>query len=237
MNIEKLHNILTMLDVAGIKQANLERFDDGSVKIFGADDVEEGEEQPSIVVISSTDPTVTDASMGIQRVPVMLKRMNLFDPEKMKQSHTTSEEFGFMNSIVFKEGRRKATYTFADPHSINVPNGSIDDETLLNVTLSKAYVESLSKANSAMGSKMLTLKAINKEVVLELDDGISDTFTDVISTCKSGDWVFSWKTASVLRLLRHAIKTEDEVSIEVGEVGILYVTINGIDFMVMPQVQ
>ena len=236
MNLEKLHNVISMLDIAGIKQANIIK-EDGTIKIFGADDVEEGEEQPSIVVISTTDSNLIDASMGVQRVPTMLKRMNLFDTEKMKQTHTISEEHGFMNNIIFKEGRRKASYTFADPHTINVPTGAIEDEIIFKTSFTKDYIDRLGKANSAMGSKFLTLNVINNEVILELYDDISDTFTDVIGNFDGGDWSYNWKTNSVLRLLRHAVKTEDEVSIEVGEVGILYITISEIDFMIMPYLQ
>ena len=88
-----------------------------------------------------------------------------------------------------------------------------------------------------MGADLFNLESINKEISVVLHDGISDCFSDVIGTSSDLEWSYNWKSRSVLRLIKHATKEKDsDVVIRVGESGILYINVNSIEFMVMPQV-
>lgn len=230
MNLEKLNVIVETANVAGINRLVINKTDE-RVMIYGSDD--EGEE-PSIVIISEADWDVVDNSIGIHRVPVLLNRMNLFSLDKATVSKIDTDNY--TKSITIKEGRKKVSYTFADPSTLSVPTDTIDDSIICTVRLTKDNVQNLVKANQAITPKLFTLSGIKDDIQMELFDGISDTLTDVIGKNTSGDWSFNWEMSSVMKLVRHAIKQEDSVELGIGGIGILYITVNDLIFMVMPQV-
>ena len=234
MNIERLYSVIDTINVAGIKEIIIEKFDD-KVMIRGADSTDDAE-QPSIVLISETDHNIVDTTMGVGRVPVMLNRMKLFDLTKTKISQVDSNSGDYVKSVTLKESRKKVSYTFSNPDTINVPSGTIDDNVNNSITLSKEYIGNLVKANQAMNSELISISVINNEMVIELFDGISDSFTDILSEHCVGEWSYNWRTDSVMKLLRQAIKNNDSVELGIGDLGILYVEVNELIFMVMPQV-
>jgi len=231
MNVEKLYNIIDTVNIAGIDQIIIDKNDNG-VTVRGADIVGEGEEV-NIVILSDTDSDVVDKTMGIHRTSVLHRRMSLFDLSKTKSNTVDSETF--VKSLSLNESRKKVSFTFADPKTIDVPTGSIDDEINTNIKLSEQTINELVKANAAMGSEFIKIKGINKDIIIELFDGISDTFTDRIGSNTSGDWSYQWSTNSILRLAKHAIKSEPVVEFGIGEQGILYIEVNDLIFMIMPQ--
>lgn len=235
MNIKKLQQVLQTASVAGMRELVLSK-EDGMTMAYGADDSDKtdgGEHDPSIVLISEIDNDIIDHSMGIHRVDIFLKRLELFDIEKVKVSLKHNDDF--ITSITLKEGRRKATITLSSPQTIDVPSGSIEDEIVDSIKIKKTYVDYLNKANSAMNSQMINVSGINKDIVLEMYDGLSDTMEDVVGTTSNDDWSYNWRTMSILKLLRHCIKSEDEIELGIGECGILYVEVESMIFMIMPQ--
>jgi hypothetical protein len=235
MNIKKLKQILQTASVAGMRELVLQK-ENGLTMALGADDSDKsdgGEHDPSIVLISEIDDDIIDYSMGIHRVDIFLKRLELFNIDKVKVSVKDNEDF--VTSITLKEGRRKATITLASPQTIDVPSGSIEDEIVDKIEFKKDYVDYLNKANAAMNSEFINVSGINKDIVLEMYDGLSDTMEDVVGTTNNDDWSRNWRTTSVLKLLRHRIKTEDECELGIGESGILYIEVDSMIFMIMPQ--
>jgi len=232
MNIEKLNEVLKTINVAGIKEIIISKAD-GKVMVYGADSTED-DIMPSIVVISEADSSIVDVTMGISRLPVLLNRINLFDLEKTKVSCDTTDTF--TRVITVKEGRRKVSYTFTNPDIINVPTDTIEDNVSNIITLSKEYINGLSKVNQAMSAEVINITGINNEITFELSDGDGDSFTDVVSDECTGDFSFNWQTRSVLKMLKHAIKKDDYVELGIGELGILYIEVDNLLFMIMPQV-
>jgi hypothetical protein len=240
MNIHKLEELLLTVRIAGMRELVLDKCPDtGRTMAYAADDsdkgLETGEHDPSIVLISEIDSDIVDHSMGIHRVDIFLKRLALFDIDKVKVNQKNNDDF--VTSLEFKEGRKKATVTLSSPATIDVPDGTIEDNIVDSVIFKKSYVEHLVKANSAMNSEMLSLSGINKDIVLELYDGFSDTLEDVVGSTHNEDWQYNWRMSSILKLLRHQITKGkmDEVELGIGECGILYIEVGSILFMIMPQ--
>ena len=134
-----------------------------------------------------------------------------------------------------KEARKNVSYTFSDPKTIDVPSGTIDDEIKTSIRITKDTINELVKANTAMQSDFIKISGINKDIIIELFDGVSDTFSDRLGSNKSGEWSYQWTTNSIMRLAKHAIKTDPEIELGIGEHGILYIEVNDLIFMVMPQ--
>lgn len=231
MNVEKLYNIINTATIAGIDQIIIDKSDTG-VMVRGADVVGEGEEV-NIVMLSDTDSDVVDKTMGVHRVSVLHKRMNLFDLEKTKSSTNDAEDF--VKSLSLRESRKNVSFTFADPKTIDVPSGTIDDEIKTSIRISNTTINELVKANAAMQSKFIKISGINKDIIIELFDGVSDSFSDRLGDNKSGEWSYQWTTNSIMRLAKHAIKTNPVIEFGIGEQGILYIEVNDLIFMVMPQ--
>lgn len=233
MNLTKVYNILQTANVAGIPEVILEKQDDG-VLVRGADCVSD-DQDPSIVILSKTDKDVVDSTTGIHRVSVLLNRMSLFDLEKAKVQTQKTDEF--VRHMDIRQGKRKVSFTFANPKTINVPSGTIDDQVVSTVAFDKNQVQDLVKANQALSPELFKLKGEGEDITIELFDGISDNFTDVVGTNSTGDWSYSWRMDSIMKLVKHAIKTSDAVELGIGKSGILYVAVNELIFMVMPQVE
>ena len=234
MNIERLHSIIDTLNVVGINQCILERKEDSVfIRGEGMSKTLQNEDVPSIAVLSETSRDVIDNTMAVSRVQVFLNRMNLFKLENTKVNTSDSEKF--TKSMVMKEGRRKASFTFSDPKTLEVPSGKFQDEVKNQIVLTKEYIADLAKANTAFKPEYFTLSGINKEIHIELNDGMSDSFTDIIGTNQTGEWNASWRMDSVMKLLRQAIKETDEVELAISNMNVIYIELNGIMFMVLPQ--
>lgn len=237
MNLEKLNNIITTVNVVGIKEIIIEKKSDGVV-VRGADSIDD-EHLPSVIIVSDVDDDVVDYTMGISRVPVLINRMKLFDLSNTKSTIVNNEDDEFVKTMTLKEHRKKVSFSLANPNTINVPSGTIQDTVNNNVILTKTYIQNLIKASQAMNSELMSISVINKEMVIELFDGVSDSFTDVIKENSLGEcceWEYHWQTNSVMKLLRQAIKSEDSVELAIGDLGMLYLTVDNLIFTVMPQV-
>ena len=236
MNIKKLQVVLQTVSIAGMRELVIDKSPTKTMA-YAADDsdknTDSGEHDPSIVLISEIDNDIVDHSMGIHRVDIFLKRLALFDIDKVKVTQKHNDEF--VTTLTLKEGRKKATITLSSPATIDVPDGTVEDNIIDSVVFTKNYVEHLNKANTAMNSEMLTLSEINKDIVLELYDGFSDTLEDKVGETTNEGWEYNWRMSSILKLVRHSIKTKDEVELGIGECGILYIEVESVIFMIMPQ--
>lgn len=234
MNLTKLYNILQTVNVAGIPEVIFEKQDDG-VLVRGADVVSD-DQDPSIVILSKTDKDVVEMTTGVHRVSVLLNRMSLFDLQKAKVK-TSDNGDDWIHHADIRQGKRKVSFTFANPSTINVPDGAVEDEVVSTVSFDKNQVQDLVKANQALSPELFKLKGEGEDIVIELFDGISDNFTDVVGTNSSGEWSYSWRTDSIMKLVKHTIKSSDAVELGIGKSGILYIAVGELIFMIMPQVE
>ena len=131
--------------------------------------------------------------------------------------------------------RKKVSYTFSDPSLINVPSGAFEDSIVTNIVLTKEYVQSLSKAKAAMNANYLSISGINTDIILELSDDNNDTFSDVLGENKKGEWKYNWNASSVLKLLTQIIKEDQVADLGISELGVLYLEMSDLMFMVLPQ--
>ena len=232
MNNEKLYKIIDTVNTAGIKELII-NVEDGKVMLYGADNTD-GDSTPSVIVVSEADDDVVDTAMGISRVATLLKRMSLFDMEKLKMSCTINSTEEFAKVLTIKESRRKITYTFANPITINVPIG-LNEESISNtITLTKEYVAHLVKVNQSLSSKIFNLSGLNNKITVELsDDG--DSYTDTISESCNGEIMFNWDARSVLKMFKFATKGNDSLELGIGITGMMYIVIDDITFIIMPQ--
>jgi len=229
MNTEKLFNIIETTNIAGIGQIILQKEDD-HVLVRGLDTPDQ---DISIVLFSKTDKDVIDKTCGIHRVPVLLSRMTLMNLDKTKVS--TEENDDFLKSIHMKEKNKRISYSFAEPNTIRAPKNVVNDEIVNRVILKKDDVVNITKAVSAFNPVHFVLSGEGNDIVLKLVDDVSDAFTDVVGKNVTGDWSNKWRTDSVMRLVKHSIKNNDDVELGIGKDGILFIEVNSLMFMVLPR--
>lgn len=232
MDINKLYNVINILTVAGIHQAIIEKKDDG-VMLYGAD-LSEGDDLPSILVISKIDDDTIDKTMGINRVSTMDKRMRLFDADKAKIIF--DEGTDFTKRMTIKEGRRKASFTFANPSIINVPLQTVDDEVNNVISMTKDYINDLVKVNQAMSSNFLTIECNGKKISLTLTDESGDTYSDELSPSCDMGFEHRWQTKAVFKILKLSAKYSDTVELRISDMGFMFIDVNGMTFILLPQV-
>jgi len=227
MHLEVVFKILSAINNAGIKQVILEK-KENSVLIRCAD------ESKSVIVFSEMEGSFIDETIGVHRISTLFDRMKLFDCEKAKVT-TTAFEGGATKAITIKEGRKRVSFTCAKPDTIEAPSGMVNDEIVNTIVINKERVDEILKAILALNPEYVSLEGDGDDILIKLFDGVSDNFTDIIGTNTSGSWSNHWKKEHLVKLLRQATKSNDEVMLGIGKHGILYIEVDEITFMLRPQ--
>lgn len=233
MNIERLYEVINILNMAGMKSVAIEKEDD-IMMIRGTGELD-GEGVPAIVIISETDSDLVDNSLGINRLPTLTKRINMFDSSKVKIVSDDSDSF--TRKMTFKEGRRRVSYTFTNPSVLNIPEDTIEDAIDNTITLTTDYITILSKANQAMNPKVVTISGNNKEVSMSLSDDDGDQYTDVVSTECTGMFSYSWDTRDFFKMIKLAAKYNGTAELLISERGIIFIDVDGLTFILIPRVE
>lgn len=231
MDLKRLFEVLDTVSVAGMKQVVLEPEDNG-VKVRGVD------EDNSVIVLDTISGDFVPHSLGVHRVGTVLDRLKLFnlDNAKVEVSKSDSKE-DVIDSILIKEGRKKAFCRFSDPDFIRSPKKMAVDETIATITLTSDKVTEITSAVGALNPEFLTLRGDGDDIWLDLyEKDTNDQFSDVVGSNESGAWEYNWNVKSFVRLAKQAIKTDDEITLVVGSRSKLTLSVNGIEFVLLPQV-
>lgn len=173
--------------------------------------------------------------MGINKLDVFLDRLSLFDISNAKvtwkANNTTAK------SVMLTSGRKSVSFTFTDPDNIS-PKFVSDDEIVSVVPLKKnsTVFEALRAMNS---DEFMLCASENGSITVKLSDGGADKYEEDIegatnlATCV---WEQKWEAASIMLLLREALKTSDHVELFVGARGLLFVEVGKLKFTVLPYV-
>lgn len=227
MELTKLNSILSTANVAGISQFIIDATETGHF-IRGVDS------ESSIVLFSEYSEKFSDKTIGIFNASSLYNRLSLFDLTKTKVD--VEEKDSFVRAIKLREKNKKLTYTFSDPNLIKAPKSIANSEIRCKISLTKEQISGLAKAISAVDSKKFTLIGSGKDIIVKLSDINSDIYQDVVGEQAVSEWSVSWKTDSVMRLLKQAAKDVDTVELVIGELGMMYVNVERLDFIVIPQV-
>lgn len=231
MNLKKLYDVSIIVNAADINQLVFFN-DNGKVTISGADD------SHTAIVYNELDTNdlLVDKTIAIQSVPVLMKRLELFDFDKAVATETCTDEF--VKSIEIKESRKKISYTFTNPKKLShIPNTVTLDEKLNSLVINKSMFDELTKASQALGTpKLFNLKGDGNSIYIELSDGNADGYENIIGENTSGNWMYSWSTSKFLKLVRYAMREQEEVTVVIGDRGLMRIEINGITIFLISQI-
>lgn len=240
MQLDVIYDVLQTVQNAGINAVVLKKID-GGMKIMGVDTEE------TLLVYSELGGDIIPESFGVHRVQTLLSRMKLFDFSKATASvsvksvpHTDNEgEESFIKDVVIKIGKRKVSFTGARPSTIKAPSGLSETEIVNKITLTtNEGVPLVIDAMNALGSpNLVKISGSEKDILLEIDDGIADDFVDVIGTNSGGEWSYLYRRDSLQRLIKQAAKFGENVDLGITKRGLMYVIVNDITFVLIPQVE
>ena len=238
MQLDIINDILQTVQNAGINEVILEKID-GGIKIRGVDSLE------TMLVYSECAGDIIPSSFGIHRVPTLLSRMKLFDFSKAKAkiAERTISVDGvdetFVSELSITMGHRKVSFTGARPSTIKAPSGLSETELVNKISLStNEDVPMMVDAMSAFGSPtLITIAGTEDDIFFKISDEVSDGFVDVIGTNSGGEWSYNYRRDNFQRLIKQASKNSEVVDIGITKRGLMYIIVNDITFVMIPQVE
>lgn len=230
MNLHMLYDILNTINSVGINQSILEK-KNGNVLVRAADDTS------SVVVISEIQSNFIDHTMAIPNIKILLDRMRLFNFDNTKYTtYESSDDVDVMKSLSLREGRKTVSYTCSKPNLISIPNSVSSNMIVNNVVLSKSQIDDLVLAINAFNPEFINFVGDERDIIVKLSDGVSDNFVNVVGTNQTGGWSYFWKKDYFVKLIKLAIKINENVTLGINDRGIMYINLDDITFMLRPQI-
>jgi len=229
MNLQFLQDILETISVAGINEV-IFTVNEDHVLVSGID------ESNSTIVFSKIDDTNFDGrSVGIFRIPILIKRLRLFDLIFVKSECTYHG--GYVNTLVIRQGKKSVSYTFANPGLIRAPKSIVEENSFLNeVVINKKKLGGMIKAVQALNPEFISFVGIGSDIVVQLKDQVNDKYEDIIGTNKTGDWTYKWRVNKLLKLLKYELKNSEEVKIVIDGNGFMKFVVNDLQFILPQQI-
>lgn len=199
--------------------------------VAGSDD------KRSVLVYEEFDNNdFANKTIGISNTPIFLKRLELFDLNIVKVGVFENELF--TTSVDIKQGRKTISHSFVMPSRLHVPESLNPDDVVNEIVINKHEFDALAKAIQAVGTpEFFDMKGDGENIFIELMDETSDKFEDIMGENKTGNWLYSWRTDKLVKLLRYGMKEQDEIKIQIGDCGTMRIKIDGIIFFLLPQLK
>ena len=230
MNLKRLYKLSHIMNAADIQQA-LYFIDDGKAHLAGAD-----KDRSVVIHQSLIDNDISDKTMAVQEVPVLLKRLELFNLDNAKVAVNSNDTI--LTSVDIKERNKKISYTFTSPNKLTqIPKEVKFDDPANEIVINKNTFGELTKAIQSVGSpSKFTFVGDGDDIKIRLSDGASDGFEDVIGSNITGNWMYAWATDKFIKLIRYLMQERDEVKIIIGNHGTMRITIDELTLYLIPQV-
>lgn len=236
--LKSLKQILEVLHSLGVSEAIIEP-DDGQTRIRAAHG------DGSIVVYDHIDDNdVVDLPMAIQSVNGLLSRLNLFDVNKA--SADIEDNGNIITDIRIKQGRKKASFRFAEMKNVAVPSQKPETTPSDVITFPSDYVKYIGKAISAMSftgdkkERTISVKGDGGSGVLSISitDGEDDSFDEEIENVNIETERGIWEVIPFQRVMNKSsdYNSHDDGSANftIDEFGIATFQVGLFSVMVLP---
>lgn len=232
--LKSLKQILEVLHSLGVSEAIIEP-DNNQTRIRAA------HEDGSIVVYDHIDDHIVDLPMAIQSVNGLLARLNLFDIDKA--SADMKDNGDIITDIKIKQGRKKASFRFADKRKVAVPSQKPETTPSDVLTFTSEYVKYLGKAISSMSftgekkSRTINVKGDGEVLNISITDGEDDSFDEEIEDVSVETERGIWEVIPFQRVMNKASdynKDDGSANFVIDEYGIATFQVGMFSVMVLP---
>ena len=233
--IAQLDKLLQTAMIAGLKKLVIE-----PGKVRGID------EKQSVVIISTTNvPDLNGKQIGVNRIDQLTARINLVKAQgdlaiEATESQQNPADIALLDLSV---GKTKAQFRCASVEAVKGVPKNITDTLVWEIKVGGKTLATIGQGVSAMGSDQLTIASRDgKTVSFECVDSNKDVFTTDAEdapvwtgTGTAGtSFCQKYPAKTLLGLLKEASKSEDPVTLRLGEGGILNLEVNKFNFYVIP---
>jgi hypothetical protein len=204
-------------------------------KIRGVD------EKKTVVLISEDNvPDFGGKTLGLNRLALFQDRINLVKEADNFSIELLSGKSGTeISQVNLSGGNTKTSFKCASSETIKgIPKG-INDTWTVAFDVSKANLDFVTRAVSAMSSETITLTCKDKKTVeVELFDINKDAFSSTLATTVNSlsdtavSFAYNYPAKTLLPLLKKI--GGDSLTFVIGEKGILQVFMNGHAIMILP---
>jgi len=219
---------------AGIKKLVIE-----GNKIRGID-----EKQQVVIITTSNVPDFNGKQVGINRLESLAARLSLVKNQGDLSIDATEAPNGTDISLLdLSSGKVKAQFRCASVEAVKGVPKNIADTLVWEIKISAKSLPVISQAVTAMGAEVVTIASRDgKTVSVELVDANKDVFTTELSdnTVWTGkgsaqsSFCQKYPAKTFVSLLKEALKSNDPLTLNLGEGGIFSFKVNGFDFYILP---
>lgn len=193
----------------------------------------------TVVLYQDTNvPEMPFGSIGLNRISVFLTRLEIAkSQDKFTFDVLVGDGDEYARSVTMKGSGLKIDYRCANPTTIQAPR-QINDKLVYRIQLNAEGVSLLQKGQAATGSENVAIIS-NGDVSFELTDINNDVFKHTFASnvkLLDEDAPETFLHQYPVKTLLALFKQNPEGYFEIGEKGILNITVNDLNIYVLPQV-
>lgn len=236
-SIYRLDQLIQTAMIAGLKKIII---DGTNKKIRGID-----EKQSVVVLTEQGVPDIGSYQIAINRPEQLYARLNLVKASgDLVVDATIAANNEDISILEISAGKTKAQFRCASVEAVKGVPKSINDTHVWQVKVKGKLISVVAQGAAAMGSDTITIASKDGQTVSFecVEDKSKDIFTTDLEDAPL--WIGSgtaatsfcrkYPTKTLLALLKEAAKTDDTVSMQIGDGGILSLKVNKLDFSVIP---
>jgi hypothetical protein len=184
-------------------------------------------------------PDMPFGSIGLNRIGVFMSRLDIAKTQDGFSIESDNPEGSeFVRSLTMKAKGVKIDYRCANPTTIQAPR-QINDTLKYRVPLNAEAVVLLQKGQTAMSADIVTIVSNKSGVSFEIvdinKDVFSHTFTTKVENLTDNENI-SFAHRYPIKNLLPLFKQNADGYFEVGQKGILSISVQGLNLFVLPQV-
>jgi hypothetical protein len=233
--IHKLDKLISTGVIAGLKKLVIE-----PTRIRGID-----EKQQVVLITENGVPDLGGKQIGINRIDVLVARMNLVKTagDLVIDATDSTQNTTDIALLDIASGKTKAQFRCASVEAVKGVPKTITDTLVWEIRISSKILPTVGSAVTAMGSDTITIASKDgKTVSLECIDSGKDVFTTALedpaiwigAAAPGAAFCEKYPAKVLLALLKEASRTNDPVTLKIGEGGILSLKVGELDFSVLP---
>lgn len=235
-NMIELYNMLSVVSSVGIESLIVEPTDDEKTRFRGIDD------RGSVVICDDYDETIVESGLAIHSLRILLSRFNLFnDLTNVTFSIENRNDDEWAKKINMKSSDIELPFTFSDKDSLSVPQKAPNVTTIGEIVFDKTEFSHFSSVIKSMRlsksyDERVTFKNKNGTIYMEMNDGISDTFSKKMAKIDNTEnFTLKTRTDSIEKLVKQALNYDESVTMKLTDRGVVCIRVDALEFMVAPE--
>ncbi len=234
LSVESIKNLENLLSTCSIASIDAIVIEDNTARGVN-------EDKSCVIIASHNVPKLPELNkMGLSRLSTLVNRLSLFKSDDQMVVDAKENDKGEISSLEISSPSAKVQFRCTASALIKAPK-KINDTQKFVVDIKKEQIPLILSGAKSMGAKRAVIASKKDGTFFEFTDTNQDTFS--IRVADSLDVVIAhhYPAEVLLPLIRAAssnLTDEDSgISLNIGEVGTVNISVNGYSLTVLPQIQ